>query len=315
MLSAKIKKAARELGLANRYGILYGTVNGYVVSISEAGAGAELFVDAHTAQLSADAAASLRKALEDVAQTYGVAGLSLTKTGVRSALPKDKNAAADCTEFIYALLNQLKIACVPGASVCSNCAKPVENGAVVKVGAHAHSCCAECAERIVNTRRRKKDKSKKHAFAGFFGALFAGVIGLAPWAYLNYLGYYALPALFLVPLAASFGYRIFGGRPCAAKAVIVSVLSLLVYAAGCALLLGWSVYMNWWNSGYTFSRAEIIDAVLAALRAPDAMMTALLRDNIAMGLIFIALGLLFVVPGALKNNAHYTALRSEVKHG
>lgn len=314
MLSAKVKKAARELGFKNKYGVLYGTADGYVVSLADTGKRAELFIDARVAQLPAERAQSLRDGAEEVTASYGADGVNIGKTGLCVTLPADKKRGGDFSEFLYSLINQLKIAGAAGAAVCSNCGKDAE-GDVVKVGTRAHSCCAACAQRIVANHRRMKDKSKKHPFAGFFGALFASVVGLAPWVYLNYAGYYALPALFLVPLAASLGYRIFGGKPCAAKAVIVTLLSLLAYAAGCLLMLCWSVYSNWWNSGYTFSRAEVFDAVAAALRAPDAAMLAFLKTNAAMGLVFIALGLLFVLPGALRSKVRYAAMLTEANHG
>ncbi len=308
MLPQKLRKAARDLGMKYKYGLCYGRVDGYVVSLAPAAGKPELFIDARAATLNAEKAAALRAGLTALGDTYGAKDVSLAKTGVSVLLSHDKAHCADFTEFLYQLINQLKIAGVAGADRCSNCGKEIAAGCIVKAGAHAHACGGECVDKIVGVKRKIKDKTKKRVFSGFWGALFGGVVGLAPWMWLNYAGYYALPALFLVPLAASLGYRIFGGRPCAAKAAVVSLLSLLLYAAGGFLMLCYSVYADWWNSGYTFSRAEVVDAALAALKAPSEAMLAFFKTNVAVGAIFLLIGLVFVVPGALKSGAPYTAV-------
>ena len=308
MSGFSLKKIARELNLKSRYNILYGNVNGYIVSISRNDNAVELFIDSRLVDLPKKISDELETFMSENLAPYGISDYSISKTGLSINVNDKKENISNIIEFLYCIINELKVLGILGTELCSNCGKTIEEGVLVKVGAHAHICDEECANKLACSKRTFRSKTKLHFFAGLIGAIMGSIVALAPWGYLSYFGYYSAPATILIPLLAALGYKIFGGKNCVGKAVCVTVLSFINYALAVGGLVYYKVFKEWRDGGYIFTRSELVSTLLSSFTQRSEIIDKFLYYQIIAGGIFIVLGLVIVLPRAFRAREKYTAI-------
>lgn len=303
-----INSIARELSLKNRFGIYYGNVNDYVISLSRHERETELFIGAHTAELPQKLMNELESFLGLNALAYNADSYTLTKTGLSFKLPNKQATLSTAVEFIHLIVNQLKSMGIPGAELCGNCGKKLEKGMYVKVGEHVHICDEECATKLASSKRKFTKKTPRHFFAGFIGAVMGSVIGLAGWLYLSYFGFYSAPAAILIPVLALLGYKLFGGKNCIGKAVAIPLISVINYALGAFGLIYYIVFKEWRDGGYIFTRAELFNTLVSSFTERSALIDAFIYNQLLAGIAFIIIGIIIVIPFSIRHREKFTAI-------
>ncbi len=303
-----INSIARELGLKNRYGIYYGNVNDYVVSLSRHERETELFIGAHTSELPQKLMSELESFLGLNALAYNADSYTLTKTGISFKLPNKQSTLSTTAEFIRLVVGQLKTMRIPGAELCGNCGKALETGVYVKVGEHVHICDEDCANKLAASKRKFTKKTPRHFFAGFIGAVMGSVIALAGWLYLSYFGFYSAPAAVLIPLLALLGYKLFGGNNCIGKAVMIPIISIINYALGTFGLIYYIVFKEWRDGGYIFTRSELFNTLISAFTERSELIDSFIYNQLLAGAAFILIGIIIVIPYSLRRREKFTAI-------
>lgn len=303
-----LNKIAKELNLKNRYGIYYGDVNGYVVSISRREHALELFIGAHTAELPQKLLGELESFLGLNALAYNADSYALTKTGLSVKLSNKQEALSNTVEFVHLVINQLHSLSIPGAELCGNCGKKLEQGVLVKVGEHVHICDEDCANKLAASKKKFVKKTPRHFFAGFIGAVMGSIIALAAWLYLSYFGYYSAPAAVLIPLLALLGYKLFGGKNCIGKAVAVPLISLINYALGAFGLIYYIVLKEWRDGGYIFTHTELLNTLISSFTERSELINAFIYNQLIAGAAFVLIGIIIVIPFSLRRREKFTAI-------
>lgn len=314
-MANSLKHIKKELGFSEGPGLIYGYYDDYMVSFSMLDKEIELFVDAALDENDQDTLNRLRTFLKSNAASYDLTGTSFSPTGISVRAGEKKYEPL--LEFFFIFMNQLKLLRIAGKGVCANCGLPIgDNGVLLKIGHHAHTCDDACAQRILTSGKAKAaEKTKKRVFAGTLGAILVGLLGAILYFILGLLGYTCAPAAFLIPLAAALGFYAFGGRPCVGKAVVCFVVPLIVFALVCLVLLGYSVYTAWTAGGYVFTFSELFDSLIGVLRDSAEFREQFLNRQVLFGGIFLLAGFVFTLPTAFAKREPYFMILKEGKNG
>lgn len=291
--SGKLKVIEKDLGLTYSQGILYGRYGNYMVTFNQIGKELEFFTDARLASVSKEQSDALREFVKSNALSYRLLSFSMSSTGTTvTILAKDVTLLLD---FVYVFMNELGARGIPGVSVCSNCGLPSNSRKIVRIGTHAHTCDAECAERLVAKCKGTLTRTlPQGGFVGFIGALLGCTAALIIYWLLGINGYYCAAAAFLIPIFASYGYSLLGGSRGIPKAVTVVLMPTLLFTAAVFVLFCLLVYRDWLAGGYIFTISELISETVKSFSA-DLLKTEFVYKQFLVGLLFIALGEIFAL--------------------
>lgn len=312
-MAKKLRYIKKELGFAEGPGLIYGYYGNYMVSFSTEDKEIELFVDAELDENDEETLEKLRTFLKGNAHAYNLTGTAFSPTGI-SVRTEEKNYEG-LLEFFYIFMNQLKLLRVPGADLCSNCGAPLINEHVIlKIGNHAHTCDDDCAQKILSSGKAKAaNKTNKRVFLGTVGAILISLLSTALYIYLGYAGYPAAPAAFLIPLAATFGFYMFGGKQGVGKLIVCFIVPLIVFAVAALTTMGLTVFQSWSAEGYVFSIKELLSAISSVLKDNELFREQFLYRQVLFGGIFLLAGFVFTLPTAYAKPAPYFAILKDIK--
>lgn len=295
-VSGKLKPFIREFSLKCEYDVCYGVYENYLVTFSHYDKSIELFIDSRLGTLDRASYERLRGIIQSNANGYGVKSFQLTATGL-SVVVGDKEADT-LLDFFYMLVNELRYLKVPGCEVCTNCGRAIDGeSAVIKLGRHVHTCDRQCADRIERgSADVKKPSSNGRPVLGFVGALILCVLSCAVYLFFGYKGWFCSWAVMLMPIFAFLGFRLFGGRPSLGAGISCVVAPLLVFPLASFSLLTYMSGEQWLSGGYSFSVRELIECVKNYILNSFSLSDPFVVRQLGMGLVFLALGLLFVLP-------------------
>lgn len=304
-----LRHLKKELELSESVGILYGTIEHYLVTFSLKPKSVELFIDAKIDPADTVAVDQLRTFIQSNATGYHVTASSLSNTGISITLTeKDQEVII---ELLHLLINELKMLKINGANYCSNCGELIENESkMVKIGSHAHICDDQCADRIMTSDKAKAARVKvvKRGLPGFLGAL---IFTAAAAALYYFLGIKALPCYYaavLIPIAADLGFFLFGGKRGWAKLTSCTLLPLLFFFVAIWGLFIYSVHVQWTADGYVFTFAELITTALENLKASPTLAEGFYSRQLLFGGICMAVGYVATLPTAYTRPAPYFSL-------
>ena len=220
----------------------------------------------------------------------GVTSITVTKTtirlvyGLRLKVPADQQV----DELLRSFTGALREAGIAPAATCAVCGGAAPESLGFFKGAY-QPVHAGCLQNLVTTARETAEENRLSGsyLTGFLGALLGAVVAIIPSILLIALTDRIYAVLFaLIPLAAMWCYRKFGGKMDKASIVIVVVLSLLAVLLMTAVSAAVSISSE---EGIPFF--EILPFILAYVITVEGFL-ALLQDSI-FPLIFLALGLVF----------------------
>ena len=143
--------------------------------------------------------------------------------------------------YLEAELPALRNGGFTGAAKCAKCGEAMgdETPALLMLGENpiaVHERCAYEAQSNILQSLDEKEREERIAETELrhstplapVGAVLGGIVGSLPWILLTVWGYVASIAAVLIALCASYGYKLFGGRPGKKKLVLVIVLTILL---------------------------------------------------------------------------------------
>lgn len=299
-MSGGISRIKKEFSLKESQGILYGDIQGYMITASRAERRVEIFVDARFDTAGAQAVEAVRALVTEQSASCSLSSYRMDATGI-SVTAREKDAGR-LIDFVYKLLDKLVELKVDGLGVCSNCGRPIEAGCGVamRIDSHAHYCDRDCADRLLeaNAELARHTVKARGSFAGFAGALTGCIAAMALYFVAGVNGWFCAAVGVLFPVFAGLGYDMLGGNRSVDKVITVVIAPLvsLVLIAFVTLCAG--VYRSWHAAGYVFTLNEVLTETVGYITKGGAG-GAFLTNQLGIALIFAAAGWLIAIPDAL----------------
>lgn len=297
MVGISYKKFSSQYNMKPFSGVLYGEVQGFLVTLSE-GAGyksAAVCLSFPTPEVQQTLLTELYA--PETAKQYRLQGVQWLRTGVLSLVFHDNpGTLKQIQAFFDWFFPHLGEIGAQGVSHCIICGQPFGelprslkfcNGVVMPV----HNSCVHSVKREAAQETEEFRSESKQYGRGFLGSLLGGIVGAIPWAIVYYLGYFVGWLGLLIGFTVKKGYELLGGKPGRAKFWIILLTTLLAVAFG--QLLG---------DGIELAKA-IADGELPLFtysQIPGLIIDSLLLDseylratllNFVLGIVFAMLGI------------------------
>lgn len=238
MVSAGYEKLAAQYGFKKFQGVLYGPIQGYMVTLHEgigykAASVCVTFTRQNEQQqlLSELYSGEMSKRCRLQQVQYSAEGILLLNFLDN---PGTNKKIAAFFDWFFPRLRASGARGMTHCSVCGqefgqtpgplklfqNCVVPIHPG-----------CAGSISRKSAETAEEFQDE-QKHYGKGLLGAILGGVVGAIPWAVVYLLGYFAAIVGFFIGLAVKKGYELLGGQPGKGKFWIILVITLLAAALG-----------------------------------------------------------------------------------
>ena len=291
MIGIGYKKLAEELSLTQADGIAYGTIQGYVTTLSEGAGYKDIFI---SAGINEETGQIIKKYLEDEENKnkYRITSFEMTDKSIYIVFfdnPGTMDRIRQFIEWFYPILND---AAALGANNCYECKQVLTDPVTKFINNKAVLLHGYCAEKIAEDfkEQNKLTKEKSSLGKGFLGALIGGILGAIPWAIVYYFGWFVGWLGFLIGYLAQKGYSKFGGK--SRKATIAVIGLAIIISVFFAQFLGECIGVGYYIlngeiPGYTLAEAPGLVFYVLSI---DSEVAGSFFANIGIGMIFAALG-------------------------
>ena len=316
MVGPGLKALAKEYDFKQSGGKLYGVIEGFLICVWEGMGYKAMAVNLGLLEGGREGEeVSLVELLSKPMKDYRINAYHADGPVLTILFFDNPGTMKRIRDYVKMELPLLKARGFSGIERCGQCGQPMglEPPQILMLGdspisVHAH--CADAAEsdilRALDEERKEAETRARQAppespFA-IFGAILGGVVGALPWMLLTAGGYVASLAAALIALGASYGYKLFGGRPGVKKLVIVILLTVvmvpLAEMAGEVVSLGYSIHTGeaqeaWGVPKEMVSPTEAPSLFLAALSDPETNgdLLSSLGRSLLQAYLFTALGI------------------------
>ena len=303
MVGSAIKKFSKENGWTIKNGIAFGIYRGYVMSMQEGAGWKSLSVAARLE--SEDALKSAYELLNDknIMKEYRINGSTVSLSAVTINFIDNPGTMKKILEFMDSFCNGLDSFGAKGANYCSSCGQEfnsssaipaVMNGAVYLL----HESCMNKDDEEMQYMKEEKSKEGS-TLLGTIGAFAGALVGAIPWTVASYFGWFVGLFGFLIGIASKKGYELLNGKESRAKGIVIILATVLgvIVAESVAIMI--SLGVMWVQEGYEFNILDIVYFYNYALANDSNILMAVLGD-IALGLIFAALGIWSIIKDIFK---------------
>lgn len=316
MIHSGMKKVAAGMGLQEKNGVAFGSVQGYMITLREAAGYKIVGISARTAD--ENAAQALREFLLGGAfrKQYRVQNAAVTgwRTDVFFQNVASNQRLPEAVNAILAKMQEL--GAVP-ADCCPVCGQPFAeddtrmllDGCVMRV----HAGCAVQLEQQHHAHREEVKASGSVA-EGAVGAVLGGIVGAIPWAVAFFFGWFVGWLGFLIGAAAQKGYDLCKGKQTRAKAVVVAVAVLV-----CVVAAEYGAYIAaLWHqcqtdpelAEYSFRFRDMFPLLHSVLANDSATRLNMIRD-VVLGWLFAGLGIFRSIQNIFANTADRAPVRMD----
>lgn len=251
MLTARLKKIAAARGYTPTKNFAYGEEGGYTVSLQNVGSASVCHVSVAAAFPSKGSCDSFLAALKARKREFRLGRIVPYQTGFLIPVPCNKRFLP---AFLDALPGMLRQSGARGSDLCAFCHQQLAPADSILVNAYIpcrihKGCLSTMTEKLAQPQHvNPEEERNNHVGRGLAGALVGGIVGAIPWIIVFYFGYISGWLGLLIGLAAAFGYKLFGGKPCKAKIWIV-VFAVIVGVA-------FGLYGGMFAQVYAFARTN-----------------------------------------------------------
>ncbi len=299
MISAGIKKLAKENDLKISSGVAYGNLYGFASTFSE-GNGYKRLVIVTTLPYP-DWERWLKAELDNtnIEREYRVKSISFNVKTIdiefRDAAGTMKRINA-FIEWFYPLLKQ---AYATKCKICAECGQPIEKGTWKLINGVAYPLHKDCAVQLQNTfieeHQAELSEQKGSYLMGFIGAILGAAIGAALWAGVYYMGYMASIVGFVIGILAERGYNLFKGKKGGLKVAILIVLVIAGVVVG-TLAGEWLTLYTMMQEGELigYTAKDLLPLLIEIIEVEEEATAAVLK-NIGTGVLFAALGVFALI--------------------
>lgn len=304
MLSASIRKLAKENDLKISSGVIYGNLYGYAVTFSEE-EGLKRLVIVTTLPYP-DWERWLKAELDNanIKREYRVKSVSFNVKTIeilfRDAIGTMKRINAFIAWF-FPLLNQ---AYATDCKVCAECGQPIEKGTWKLIEGVVYPLHKDCAVQLQNTlieeHQTKLAQQKGSYLAGFIGAILGAAIGAALWAGVYVMGYMTSAVGLLIGAFAERGYHLFKGKTGGLKVAILLLLVIAGVVAGTVGGLWIGAFQMFQEGDIIFSSvSDILPYIIDSIKTDEQLSSAVLKD-IIIGTLCAIVGVFALIKKAAK---------------
>ncbi len=298
MISAGIKKLAKENDLKIASGVAYGNLYGYASTFSE-GNGYKRLVIVTTLPYP-DWERWLKAEIDNtnIEREYRVKSISFNVKTIEIEFRDAAGTMKRINAFIEWFYPLLKQAYATKCKICAECGQPMEKGTWKLINGVAYPLHKDCAIQLKNTfieeHEAEMAEQKGSYLMGFIGAILGAAIGAALWAGVYYMGYMASIVGFVIGILAERGYNLFKGKKGGLKVAILIVLVIAGVVVG-TLAGEWLTLYTMMQDGELigYTAKDLLPLLMEAIEEEEVFM--ILLKNIAMGIFFAALGVFALI--------------------
>jgi len=298
MISAGIKKLAKENDLKIASGVAYGNLYGYASTFSE-GNGYKRLVIVTTLPYP-DWERWLKAEIDNtnIEREYRVKSISFNVKTIEIEFRDAAGTMKRINAFIEWFYPLLKQAYATKCKICAECGQPIEKGTWKLIDGVAYPLHKDCAIQLKNTfieeHEAEMAEQKGSYLMGFIGAILGAAIGAALWAGVYYMGYMASIVGFVIGILAERGYNLFKGKKGGLKVAILIVLVIAGVVVG-TLAGEWLTLYTMMQDGELigYTAKDLLPLLMEAIEEEEVFM--ILLKNIAMGIFFAALGVFALI--------------------
>lgn len=299
MIGSGLKKLAVEYGLKVDKGVAYGSLQGFAATMSE-GAGWKQIIFSVGFADSAQREAFMQAVNQvNVQKTYRVRRMTMAPNAIQVLFNDTVGTMKKIREFLEWFLPILEQHQATAWNVCPECGTEVAEGKwilIEGVAYYMHETCVQKTMRDIegdNERRAQEDTGTY--FRGAVGAVLGAAVGGAAWAFVLMLGYVASILGLVIGWLADFGYRLLKGKNGKGKVVIL-ILSVIFGVVAGTIGADVITLLQMIGSGELPGVvAGDIPALILTVLIEEPEYRGIMLKNIAMGLLFAALGVYWLV--------------------
>ena len=294
MIGTGFKKLAQENGLKIASGVAYGSLRGYAATLSEGSGYKQIILTTKFADPARQQWLQGQLNGENLRRTYRVQGINWDTEGVQIIFVDNPGTLSKIRAFMDWFFPLLDQSSASKANVCAECGSTAENGCWKLIGGTAyyfHSACGEKAAQAIASQEQENHAQDGGSYAtGTVGAILGSLLGAALWAAVLLSGFMASIVGFVISWLSGKGYDLCKGRQGKGKIAVLIVTMILGVVIG-NLAAEYITVMQLIDAGELVGAAhsDILPIILATAQN-DAEYLTYLGGNIAMGLLFAALG-------------------------
>ncbi len=299
MISAGIKKLAKENDLKISSGVAYGNLYGFASTFSE-GNGYKRLVIVTTLPYP-DWERWLKAELNNtnIEREYRVKSISFNVKTIEIEFRDAAGTMKRINAFIEWFYPLLEKAYATKCKICAECGQPIEKGTWKLINGVVYPLHKDCAIQLRNTLIEEHEtemaEQKGSYLMGFLGAILGAAIGAALWAGVYYMGYMASIVGFVIGILAERGYNLFKGKKGGLKVAILIVLVIAGVAVG-TLAGEWLTLYTMMQEGELigYTAKDLLPLLIEIIEVEEEATAAVLK-NIGTGVLFAALGVFALI--------------------
>ncbi len=303
MIGSGLKKLATENGLKVAKGVAYGSLRGFAATLSE-GSGYKMIV-LTTKFTDAQKLNELQAQLNgrNITRDFRVRSLNFAPDGVTIVFNDTIGTVGKIKEFVDWFFPLLAVSSATTADICTECGTQITAGTwklINGVAFHMHESCAQKNQMLIQEQEQaQRDADNGNYLTGLLGALGGSALGAVVWAIVLNMGYVASLVGLLIGWLAEKGYNLLKGKQGKLKIVIlvVAIIFGVVLGTVAADVITLVQIIGEGNSYLTYGD---IPGFLMALLAEDAEYRGAVIANLLQGMLFAALGVVFLLMQANK---------------
>jgi hypothetical protein len=227
MIGNALRQYAASIGFSEHKGIVYGTIDGYAVTLAQGGLTDALFgspsgaynIWINVSFRQPEDYRRLMTRIQENGKAYRVLDQFHYPHGIRVNLGGSFEAFRRFIAWLMPLLPEYagRISKCP---ICGQLLKETDNTSYARLlgmAVPAHIPCI--GQAILN--RAAAAKEDKQIGRGLLGAALGGLLGSLPWIISYLSGFFVWIFGLIIGIGASLGYQLAGGKPCPAKYALV----------------------------------------------------------------------------------------------
>lgn len=301
MVGAALQKLARQNEMRIANGVAYGNFRGFATTFSEGAGYKRIDISLTFPQL------GQRESIFDAVngvnfqKEYRVQQLNVGAKFITIVFHDNPGTMKKINAFIEWFFPILEQSGATGVNICAECGAPILEGNWYLINGTAHhlhdSCASKVQEEIKTAEQQRKDEDTGSYLQGIVGAFLGAALGAVVWALVLTLGYVASLVGLLIGWLADKGYKLFQGKKGKGKLVILILAIIFGVVLGTLAADGIALAQMINNGELPGCTYIDIPEILLMLFADSEYVSATL-GNVAMGLLFAALGVFMLLKRA-----------------
>lgn len=299
MIGSGLKKLAEEYGLKVDQGVAYGSLQGFAATMSEGAGWKQIIFSVGFADPAQREAFMQAVNQVNVQKVYRIRRMTMAPSAIQVLFNDTVGTMKKIRSFLEWFLPVLQQHQATAWNVCPECGSEAAQGKwilIEGVAYYMHEACVQKTMRDIeddNQRRAQEDTGTY--FRGAVGAVLGAAVGGAAWAFVLMMGYVASILGLVIGWMADLGYRLLKGKKGKGKVAILILSVIFGVVAGTIGADVVALLQTIGNGELPGMVAGYVPGLILSAFLEDAEYRTAMLKNIAMGLLFAALGVYWLV--------------------